>query len=580
MRDFIEILQKFKKILTIKQKHTLVFIILMMIVGAVLEVLGVSLIVPLISIVLDKDFFVSNEIVVFISGKLGIKSVNAFIVFMLLALALIYILKNIFLFFEYYIQLRFIRSNKLKAQINSMWIYLNKPYDFYFHAKSGELIREASTDVVNAYNMLRELLMLATEAVVTIFLVIAVFIIDSIMAILVMLILVVEMLLIYRKIKPILTKAGKDWNSSAANFNKWMLQSFEGIKEIKVSKKEAYFLKKFNHYATECSNSEFVNGIVSNVPRLLIEAITISSILIIVAGMVLGGEEIGRVLPKLSAFAVAAVKLLPSVNRISASLNQLAYNKACLDNVSATILSGDVKVERNIVPCKRLKINKNIELKDMSYAYPGTDKLILEKANMNIPVGSMVGIIGASGAGKTTAVDLILGLLEGQEGDILADGASINGKRDELLENIGYIPQHIFMLDGTIRENVAFGYNISEINEKRVWECLSEAEMESFVRELPDGLETEIGEKGVRLSGGQIQRLGIARALYNDPEILILDEATSALDNDTESAIIKSVNNMHGRKTIIIIAHRMSTIENCDMVYRVENGAIIKTRGI
>lgn len=582
MRDFIEILQKFKKILTVRQKHTLVFIVLLMIAGAALEVLGVSLIVPLVSIVLDKDFFVSNEEVVFISERLGIESANTFVVFMLLVLAFIYIFKDIFLFLEYYIQLKFTRNNKIKARVNAMWFYLNKPYDFYFHAKSGELIREASVDVTNTYNMLQELLSLATEAVIAVFLIATVFIVDVTMAVFVTVILFVEILIIYKKIKPILGRAGREWTSSIANSNRWMLQSFEGIKEIKVSRKEPYFLKKFDDYATESSNSEFTSGLFSNVPRLLIEAITISSMLSIVACMVLLGQEIGTVLPKLSAFAVAAVKLLPSANRISSSLNQLIYNKVCLDNVSAALLSEEekVKVGKKKIPCKRLKIEKNIELKGITYTYPGTDKRILDKADMDIPVGSMVGIIGTSGAGKTTAVDLILGLLEEQEGDVLVDGVSISDKRNELLANVGYIPQHIFMLDSTIQENVAFGYGIDEIDEQRVWECLSEAEMEPFVRGLPDGLETEIGEKGVRLSGGQIQRLGIARALYNDPELMIFDEATSALDNDTESAIMRSINNMHGRKTIIIIAHRMTTIENCDIVYRVEDGAIIKTKGM
>lgn len=581
MHDFIDILKKFRKILTVKQKRKMILLVLMMIVGALLEVFGVSLVVPLISMILDKDFFVSNEVVALLSDMLGIKSVNTFIVFMLLALAFVYIFKDIFLFFEYYIQLRFTRNNKIKARINSMWVYLNKPYDFYFHAKSGELIREASTDITNTYNMLQELLSFTTEAVIAVFLIVTVFVVDTFMAIFVSVMLFVEILIIYKRIKPILSRAGKEWASSIANSNKWMIQSFDGIKEIKIGKREAYFLKKFDEYATESSKSEFVNGIFSNVPRLLIEAITISTMLVVVAGMVFLGVEIETVLPKLSAFAVAAVKLLPSANRISTSLNQLMYNKVCLDNVSATLLSGDekIKIEKNKIPCGRLKVNKNIELKDITFIYPRTDKIILRKANMNIPAGSMIGIIGASGSGKTTSVDLLLGLLKEQNGDVLVDGVAIGDKRDELLENVGYIPQHIFLLDGTIRENVAFGLDMDEVDENRVWECLDEAEMESFVRSLPYGLETEIGEKGICISGGQKQRIGIARALYHEPEILIFDEATSALDNDTEGAIIKSINKMHGRKTIIIIAHRMTTIENCDIVYRVENEKIIRVEG-
>lgn len=219
----------------------------------------------------------------------------------------------------------------------------------------------------------------------------------------------------------------------------------------------------------------------------------------------------------------------------------------------------------------KLLVTKAIELKDITYAYPNTDKLIFDHAELKIPVGSAVGIVGTSGAGKTTVVDILLGLLRTSEGHIYADGVDIMTDYRGWLKNIGYIPQMIFMLDGTIRENVAFGVHASAIREERIWEVLKEAQLDDFVRGLPAGLDTEIGERGIRLSGGQRQRIGIARALYEDPEVLILDEATSALDNDTEAAIMDSINRLHGKKTLVIIAHRLQTIEKCDMIYRVEN---------
>ena len=227
---------------------------------------------------------------------------------------------------------------------------------------------------------------------------------------------------------------------------------------------------------------------------------------------------------------------------------------------------------------EKLPVEKQIEMKDIVYAYPNTEKLIFDHANLIIPVGASVGIVGTSGAGKSTVVDILLGLLKTKQGQILADGVDVNTKYRAWLKNIGYIPQMIFMLDDTIRKNVAFGVPEDKIDEERLWTALKEAQLDEFVKTLPDGVETSIGERGIRLSGGQRQRIGIARALYNNPEVLILDEATSALDNDTEAAIMESINRLQGKKTLIIIAHRLQTIEKCDMVYRVENGRAVVER--
>ena len=230
---------------------------------------------------------------------------------------------------------------------------------------------------------------------------------------------------------------------------------------------------------------------------------------------------------------------------------------------------------------EKLDVKDSIEMKDITYAYPNTERLIFDHADLKIPVGASVGIVGTSGAGKSTVVDILLGLLEPSTGYIYADGVDVKepGNYRKWLKNIGYIPQMIFMLDDTIRKNVAFGVPEDKIDENRLWEVLKEAQLDEFIKTLPEGLETGIGERGIRLSGGQRQRIGIARALYNDPEVLILDEATSALDNDTEAAIMESINRLHGRKTLIIIAHRLQTIEKCDIVYRVEDGRAKIERG-
>ena len=288
-------------------------------------------------------------------------------------------------------------------------------------------------------------------------------------------------------------------------------------------------------------------------------------------------------LPQLSAFAMAAVRLMPSVNRMSASLNSMSYQEPALDKMLEHLAvaekwksqqkASDVASSRM---AGKITLDQSAELSDITYSYPNTATPVLLHANMEIPVGKSIGVVGASGSGKTTAVDILLGLLELQNGSVLSDGANIQADYKGWLGHIGYIPQMIYMLDDTIRANVAFGVPEKAIDEDQVWRALEEAQLKDFVQSLPNGLDTTIGERGVRLSGGQRQRIGIARALYPDPELLIFDEATSALDNETEAAIMESINALHGRKTMVIIAHRLTTIKECDMVYRVEDGKIIR----
>jgi ABC-type multidrug transport system fused ATPase/permease subunit len=280
------------------------------------------------------------------------------------------------------------------------------------------------------------------------------------------------------------------------------------------------------------------------------------------------------------------MRLLPSANRINNYLTSISYFEPFFmgvsDNLQEEINDRNVNYDAEAYEArkeiKKLPVLKKIELKDIVYKYPNTDVLIFNHADMEIPVGCSVGVVGTSGAGKTTIIDVLLGLLNIQEGSILADGVEVREHYEEWLKNIGYIPQTIFMIDASIRKNVAFGVPDEEIDDNKVWQALKEAQLDEFVRGLPEGLDTGIGERGIRLSGGQRQRIGIARALFEDPEVLVLDEATSALDNETEAAIMDSINRLHGRKTLIIIAHRLQTIEKCDMVYRVENGQIARER--
>ena len=298
------------------------------------------------------------------------------------------------------------------------------------------------------------------------------------------------------------------------------------------------------------------------------------------------GGDVTVLLPQLGAFAAAAIRVMPATNRINTYLSEIAYAQPCLDylyenltesmkldvNGSVTGLTGEKGEEK-----PPLALTDKIVLDHISFSYPNTDKPIFTDAHMEVKKGQSVGIMGPSGAGKSTIVDILLGLLHAQTGTITCDGRNIFENYPSWLAKIGYIPQSIYLIDESIRDNIAFGIDADKIDEKRIWEVLEEAQLKSFVEELPDGLDTTIGDRGVRISGGQRQRLGIARALYHDPEILVFDEATSALDGDTEKAVMEAVNSFHGRKTMVIIAHRLNTIAKCDVIYKVENGKITQT---
>lgn len=318
-------------------------------------------------------------------------------------------------------------------------------------------------------------------------------------------------------------------------------------------------------------------------PRLIIETVFVVSILGYLAMYIRSGNDITKLLTLLTAFGVAAIRMMPCVNRINTYMTDISYFKPCLDYVYENMNINEISKRNNqtlrpVDESKTMQLKDKIALKDIVYAYPNTDTLIFDHANMVVPYGKSVGIMGASGAGKSTIVDILLGLLKAHKGSITCDGVDVFDNYPAWLSQIGYIPQSIYLVDEPIRNNIAFGIADDEIDDHRIWEVLEEAQLKDFIQTLPEGLDTAIGDRGVRLSGGQRQRLGIARALYHNPEILVFDEATSALDNETETAVMEAINSFHGKKTMVIIAHRLNTIEKCDMIYKVEGGKILETR--
>lgn len=577
----IRVTKKLFSILSKIQKRRVIILGFMMLLGGAMESLSVSLILPLIEAVMNETTWNTAWYAKILCDIFSIDTQRQYVIVLLIVLISIFIVKNLYLLFEYYIQYTFIARCKYHIQSRLMHSYLRKPYTFFLNSSSGEIIRILGDDIEKVFNMLMSVLNFYTELVVVAMLAITIFAMSPRIAIGTMVILLIEMIIIALIIKPILKKTGIRYRQESALANKWMLQAIQGIKSIKVSDRKEFFEEKYKKHAKNVVDEYRRYQTLNNAPRLVIEAFTVAAVLLMLLIMILTGTELVEIVPELSAFVVAAVRLLPSSNRISSAVNSVQYTESALDNIIEIVH----EKEDDVVECDQQKntvssisFQKEAGLKSVTYTYPNSDKVILDQASIAITPGQSVGIVGMSGSGKTTMVDLLLGLLKPQSGMIYADGVNIEEDLRGWLAQLAYIPQSIFLMDDTIRENVAFGYHAKEIDDEQVWQALKDAQLDEFVRTLPDGINTTVGEAGVRLSGGQRQRIGIARALYTNPSLLIFDEATSALDNETESAIMESINALHGRKTMIIIAHRLSTIEECDVVYRVQDGKITRER--
>ncbi len=580
----LKIVNKLNKLLDKKQKGFMVVLVIMMLIGAILETASVTLVIPVISIVMDQDAVTGNKYVAPVYNALGMQSPRDFTILVMVLLILAFVVKNIFLYVQQKVLYRFVYTNQFRTSERMMKNYIRRNYEYFLNADTAVIQRSITSDVNNMYALILSLLTLVSETIVALFLIAVLLWAEPMMTIMISGLLGAVLFIIKLVLKPIMRKAGEDNQDYYSGLFKWISQTVTGIKDVKVGGREAYFVDEYIRCGKGYVDAVQKYTLYSNIPRLLIETICVAAMVLYMLILILNGQDTTDMLAILSAFGVAVVRLMPCANRINNQINNIAYFEPFLMGVSDN-LQGDIDDKNtdmaDLMPVKdKLPVHEKVELSHITYKYPNTEKLIFDDASLTIPVGMSIGIVGSSGAGKSTIVDVLLGLLKMQSGTIKADGQDVmeTGNYRRWLKNVGYIPQTIFMLDDSIRRNVAFGIPEEEISEERIWEVLAEAQLDEFVKSLPEGLDTGIGERGVRLSGGQRQRIGIARALYDDPEILILDEATSALDNDTEAAIMDSINRFMGRKTLVIIAHRLQTIEKCDMVYRVEDGHIICER--
>ena len=581
-----KIFQKMMVLLDARQKRQMVGIVILMLIGGVLESVGISLIAPVMEIVLQPEAVDQKPYLHFLYTFFHLHSTEQLAGLIMVALVLVFVIKNIFLYFMNVVQLRFVYTNQFATSRRMMINFMKRPYEYYLNADTSVIQRNITSDVNNMYGLILSVLQLTSEVIVFVCLVVILLSQDAQMTIFIAGLLIVVLMIIKYVIKPVMQRAGRENQDYYSGLYKWIEESVTGIKEIKIAGRENYFINGYADCGAGYVNAVQKYNLYNSTPRLLIETVAIAGMIGYMLFLMQTGVSIRQVAPSLSVLALAAARLLPSANRINTYTTSIAYFEPFFMNVSDHLqaeihdedMTYDEHVYRRRETVEKLPLHREISLENISYKYPNTNVYILKEANLKIPVGKSVGIVGTSGAGKTTIVDVMLGLIAPAEGRILADGVEVRAHYKEWLKNIGYIPQTIFMLDSTIRKNVAFGVPDDEIEEERVWAALKEAQLDTYIRSLPDGLDTSIGERGIRLSGGQRQRIGIARALYEDPEVMVLDEATSALDGETEAAIMESINRLHGKKTLVIIAHRLTTIEKCDLVYRVGEQKAVRER--
>lgn len=578
----MDIFKKLNYILDKKQKINIVVLAVMIFIGGILETLSISAMLPVVWVIIDAESVQQNKYCQWIMELLHIQNMQGFIIMLLVALMIMYILKNAYLLLLTSEQNRFISVNRNRLISQVLREFLNRPYEFYLDADIPTVFRLTDSDIPNVFGILMAIISLASEVVVFVLICGVLIVTDWKLVLVLIFISGIVTLVLFKVLKPKLNSLGMTNQAIQSRIAKWRIQAIYGIKDVKVLHRESFFADNYESNGKIGAKLNQKYAIINALPRILIETIFMVSILGYLVVCVALGDDMTQMLPTLTAFGLAAVRLLPCVNRINTYLTDISYFRPCLDYVYENMNINEIskKTNQTLLPVdetKTMELKDRIELKDIVYAYPNTDVLIFDHADMEIPYGKSIGIMGPSGAGKSTIVDILLGLLKVHEGQILCDGDNVFENYPAWLAQIGYIPQSIYLVDEPIRNNIAFGIADDEIDDNRIWQVLEEAQLKEFIQTLPEGLDTTIGDRGVRLSGGQRQRLGIARALYHNPEILVFDEATSALDNETEAAVMEAINSFHGKKTMVIIAHRLNTIEKCDIIYKVEGGKIAQT---
>lgn len=557
-------------IFTTKEKMICAFIVVMMLIGALLEALGIGAIMPLLALMSDENYLQKHSDIANVAYSFGITTHRDFIMASTIMLIFIYIIKNLYLIFQTRVQIYFALNKQISLSKKLLAFYLSKPYEFHLKNNSAVLIRNVCNFVEQVISslLLSEFYLFA-EIITALGIWGMLLWVDPITAIITAgLIGGLVAMTIYQMNREI-KKQGIIRSEHSAELLKWLNQGLGSVKETTVMGKKSFFINRFCNAYDKYGQAHAKYQFLTQLPRMFIEILAVGGLLLLVVFKLSLGSNPAEIVPLLGAISLAAFRLMPSATRIISYSNNIQYFLPVLNMIYDDLRAAvNQKVNIDVDSHKKLAFQNKITFQNLEFSYSGTDRKVLSGVSFEIKKGDFVGIIGQSGAGKTTFVDILLGLFCPTEGKILIDGIDVQSDIDGWRKNLAYVPQSIYLIDGSIKENIALGVDASDVDIELLNRVIGMAELTEFVNNLPDGIETSVGERGVMLSGGQRQRIGIARALYQQPDILILDEATSALDNDTEKSITDTILNLKGEITIISIAHRLSTLVDCD--YKLE----------
>lgn len=575
-----DIIGKLSYILNHKQKIYCFWVFLMTIAGAGFETIGVSVILPFVQALMYPEQLMENRWIARIINALQLTQAFQIIVLVAAGVVAVYLAKNLFLVMLSYIRAKFSGMIQRDLGVYMMRSYMKRGYPYFLGVNASQLHRGITGDVSGVYNIiyngLRMLSEVFTVAAIGLYILIA----DVFMALFMLTIAGASVVITIFFCKQKMKVLGSRCRQYDAEMKTISYQTFQGIKEVLVMNKQDYFAETYSAACKEQQKALVGQTVAAESPAYIFEAVCVVGMVLAVCFRLLLGGDSAEFIPAVATIAVAAFRIMPSMGRLTNNANNIMFNIPSMNAAYANMKEAN-EYEQSVLE-KVIEEDKQnrpflheLELRNVSWQYAGREKKVIENFNLKIQKGDSIALIGESGAGKSTVIDIILGLLQPTCGGVYMDGIDIRMIPSTWCRVIGYVPQSVYILDDTVRKNVAYGVKEEEIDDNMIWDALEQAQMKKFIENLPDGLNTVLGDRGIRFSGGQRQRIAIARALYYNPDILVLDEATSALDNKTEEAIMEAIDFLQGKKTLIIVAHRLTTVEKCKYIYEIRDGKAI-----
>ena len=569
------LLKKLNFLLSASQKRELITLAILMLIGMLFEMAGLGMLIPAMGLMLNSDIEGKYPAVKPYLEALGNPNQTQLVIWGMLILVMVYLIKAIYLVFLSWRQSRFTAALSADLSRNLFFGYLCQPYNFHLQRNSAELLRNIQSEIAQFTTVSQSVISLSIEFSVVVGVAFMMFLVEPLGAAAVSFFLAISALGFHWLTKKKLLIWGKQRQFHSGLLNKHLLQGLGGVKDVKLMGRENHFIEEYSKHNLAKAKIQVKVSTLGLIPRVYLELLAVIGLAGLISLMMVQKKPLHLLLPTLGVFIAAAFRMIPSVNRVMTYFQQIRYSQPVVE-----VLFNEFRMIRNegepITVFPKFIFNCWLEVKKLSFHYANAKINALEEVSISIKKGESIGFIGPSGSGKSTLLDNILGLLTPDNGKITIDGQDIQKNIRGWQNQIGYVPQSIYLTDDTLRRNVAFGLPNDQINDVKVARAIKAAHLDEFVHSLPNKLETYVGERGIRLSGGQRQRIGIARALYNDPAVLVLDEATSALDSATERSVMQAVSELQGDKTILIVAHRVTTVEQCNRVYKLEHGRIVQ----